>query len=201
MSPFRGWGPHSLLVGKHESPHPLASAIMSLEMTSNKSAPSSYRQAVAQESICNWLKGDARHHYELPTWNKSNESACRCRRCKRRGLGPWVRKIPCRRKQQCTPVFLPGESHGQRSLMVYSPRSQSLTQLSDWARTCAETIIAWKKDVNWGLLGSFSTVKWKNQCAEYKRNPTKKSKMPSGERQLGGNDAPSTIMLHLSFCA
>ena len=33
----------------------------------------------------------------------------------------WVRKIPRRRKWQCTPVFLPGKSHGQRSLVGYSP--------------------------------------------------------------------------------
>ena len=32
------------------------------------------------------------------------------------GFDPWVRKIPWRRKWQPTPVFLPGESHGQRSL-------------------------------------------------------------------------------------
>ena len=32
-----------------------------------------------------------------------------------------VRKIPWRRKWQPTPVFLPGESHGQRSLAGYSP--------------------------------------------------------------------------------
>ena len=30
-------------------------------------------------------------------------------------------KIPCRKKWQPTPVFLPGESHGQRSLEGYSP--------------------------------------------------------------------------------
>ena len=35
---------------------------------------------------------------------------------KRRRLDPWVRKIPWRNKWQPTPVFLPGESHGQRSL-------------------------------------------------------------------------------------
>ena len=35
---------------------------------------------------------------------------------------PWVGKIPWRRKWQPTPVFLPGESHGQRSLVGYSPR-------------------------------------------------------------------------------
>ena len=33
----------------------------------------------------------------------------------------WVRKIPWRTKWQPTPVFLLGESHGQRSLAGYSP--------------------------------------------------------------------------------
>ena len=37
------------------------------------------------------------------------------------GVNPWVCKIPWRRKWQPTPVFLPGKSHGQRSLMGYSP--------------------------------------------------------------------------------
>ena len=35
---------------------------------------------------------------------------------------PWVGKIPWRRKWQSTPVFLPEGSHGQRSLVGYSPR-------------------------------------------------------------------------------
>ena len=38
---------------------------------------------------------------------------------------PWVGKIPWRRKWQPTPVFLPGESHGQRSLAGYSPRDRN----------------------------------------------------------------------------
>ena len=33
----------------------------------------------------------------------------------------WVVKIPWRSTWQPTPVFLPGESHGQRSLANYSP--------------------------------------------------------------------------------
>ena len=37
------------------------------------------------------------------------------------GLDPWVRKVAWRRKRQSTPVFLPGKSHGQRSLVGYSP--------------------------------------------------------------------------------
>ena len=34
---------------------------------------------------------------------------------------PWVGKIPWKRKWQPTPVFLPGKSHGWRSLVGYSP--------------------------------------------------------------------------------
>ena len=41
--------------------------------------------------------------------------------CRRPGFDPWVGKIPWRRKWQLTPVFFPGESHGQRSLVGYSP--------------------------------------------------------------------------------
>jgi len=36
-------------------------------------------------------------------------------------FNPWIRKIPWRRKWQPTPVLLPGKSHGQRSLVGYSP--------------------------------------------------------------------------------
>ena len=39
----------------------------------------------------------------------------------RRGFDPWVEKIPWRKAWQPTPVFLPGESHGQRSLAGYDP--------------------------------------------------------------------------------
>ena len=40
---------------------------------------------------------------------------------KRHRFDPWVRKIPWKRAWQITPVFLPGESHGQRSLTCYGP--------------------------------------------------------------------------------
>ena len=43
--------------------------------------------------------------------------------CRRPGIDPWVGKIPWRREWQPTLVFLPGEFHGQRSLMGYSPWS------------------------------------------------------------------------------
>ena len=38
----------------------------------------------------------------------------------RLGFDPWLGKIPWRRAWQPTPVLLPGESHGQRSLVGYS---------------------------------------------------------------------------------
>ena len=42
-------------------------------------------------------------------------------RHKGHGFNPWVGKIPWRRTWQPTPVFLPGESHGQRGLAGYGP--------------------------------------------------------------------------------
>ena len=47
------------------------------------------------------------------------ESACNagvCVQCRRPGFDPWDGKIPWRREWQPTPVFLPREFHGQRSL-------------------------------------------------------------------------------------
>ena len=41
------------------------------------------------------------------------------RSCRRPRFNLWVGKIPWRRKWQPTPVFLPGKSHGQRSLVGY----------------------------------------------------------------------------------
>ena len=49
------------------------------------------------------------------------KAAYQRRRQKRCELDSWVGKIPWRRAWQPTPGFLPGESHGQRSLVGYSP--------------------------------------------------------------------------------
>ena len=55
----------------------------------------------------------------FPGGASGKEPACQCRRHRDVGLIPG--KIPWRRKWQPTPVFLPGESHGQRSLEGCSP--------------------------------------------------------------------------------
>ena len=58
-----------------------------------------------------------RYFTGLPRRLGGKESACQHRRYKRCGFDVWLRKIPWRRKWQPTPVFLPGKSHGQRSLV------------------------------------------------------------------------------------
>ena len=59
----------------------------------------------------------------LPRWLSGKESACQCRRCKRRGFEPWARKTPWSRKWKPTLILLLGKSHGQTSLAGYSPWS------------------------------------------------------------------------------
>ena len=54
----------------------------------------------------------------LPWWLRGQSISLECGRP---GFNPWVGKIPWRRKWQPTPVLLPGESHGGRSLVGYSP--------------------------------------------------------------------------------
>ena len=50
----------------------------------------------------------------------------------------WVRKILWRSKWQTTPVFLPGKSHGQRSLVGYSAWSCRVKH--DWMTACNSNI-------------------------------------------------------------
>ena len=45
-----------------------------------------------------------------------------CLQCGRPGFHPWVGKIPWRREWLPIPVLVPGEFHGQRSLVACSPR-------------------------------------------------------------------------------
>ena len=48
------------------------------------------------------------------------------------GFNPWVGKIPWRRAWQPTPVFLPEEFHGQRSLANYSPWDHKESDTTEW---------------------------------------------------------------------
>ena len=61
---------------------------------------------------------------ELSWWLSGEESVCKCRRPR---FDPWVGKIPWRREWLLAAVFLPGETHGQRSPAGY-------IQFMEWQR-------------------------------------------------------------------
>ena len=72
----------------------------------------------------------------FPGGASGKECTCQCRRGKRCGFHPWVGKFPWRRKWRSSPVFLPGESHGQRSQVGYSPWGCRVgSDWSNWAHT------------------------------------------------------------------
>ena len=58
---------------------------------------------------------------EVPGGPSGKEPTCQCRRPQGHRFSLWVKKIPWRRAWQPTSLFLPGESHGQKSLTGYSP--------------------------------------------------------------------------------
>ena len=86
--------------------------------------------------LCSW------HHIANSHWLSTyfmgfpgdKEPTCQFRRHKRHGFDPWVRKIPWRRAWWSTSVFLSGESHGQRSLVCYSPWGHKSVR-HDWTIT------------------------------------------------------------------
>ena len=68
----------------------------------------------------------------LPWWLRWSRV---CLKCGRPGFNPWVGKISWRRKWQPTPVFLPGESHGRRSLVGHSPWGCKGSDRTEWLHT------------------------------------------------------------------
>ena len=62
------------------------------------------------------MKVDVKYVWLQASLVSQQQRLCLWHRNRRCGFNPWVRKIPWRRTWQPTPVFLPGESHRQRSL-------------------------------------------------------------------------------------
>ena len=83
------------------------------------------------------------------------EPTCQCRRCKRDEFNPWVRKIPSRRAWQPTPVFLPEESHGQRSPAGYRPQGcKELNTAQETQHICMHIVDMSSLPLHWedGIL-------------------------------------------------
>ena len=86
----------------------------------------------------------------FPGGTSGKEPTCQCRKHET-WVRSWVRKSPWRRKWQPTPVFLPGESHGLRSLAGYSSWGHrdgyDWSDLPCWCmKQKEETIWAWKEE-------------------------------------------------------
>ena len=87
----------------------------------------------ARHHVAAWMGGEIGKNgyiYGLPRWLSGKESAYQCRS---HGFNSWVRKIPWKRTWQLIPVFLPGISHGQRSLEGYSPQGRKEVWLNPFA--------------------------------------------------------------------
>ena len=54
------------------------------------------------------------------------------------GSIPWLGRFPWRRAWQPTPVFLPGESHGQMGLVGYSPWGHKESDKTEWLSTAQQ---------------------------------------------------------------
>ena len=68
----------------------------------------------------------------LPYWLSGKEPTCNSGDS---GFNPWVEEISWRRARQPTAVFLPGESHGPRSLASYSPWGHKESDMTEHACT------------------------------------------------------------------
>ena len=87
------------------------------------------------------VHGVAKRQTRLSDWTdwltevgaSSKESACQCRRYRRCRFDAWFGKILWSRKWQPSPVFLPGKSHWQRSLVGCSPQDRKeLDMIEHW---------------------------------------------------------------------
>ena len=87
------------------------------------------------QALCFILEIYFKTKYHMPSksFPGGRLPTCQCWRCRRQRFDPWVGEISLRRKWQPTPVFLPGELHGQRSLVGYS--AWYLRVRHDWTHT------------------------------------------------------------------
>ena len=122
----------------------------------------------------NWTVCNLHSSHGLPRWFSGKETACQCRRHKRHGFDPWVRKIPWRRKWQPTPVFLPGKPHGQRSLAGYSPwgcKNLDMTERLSTRHSLHTNLKIWMHvwsipGLKVWVLGHFTAVHQSSLCSQ-----------------------------------
>ena len=79
----------------------------------------------------------------FPGGASGKEPICQCRRCRRFEFNPWVRKSPCRRGQQPTPVFLPGDPIDRGPWRATVHRIAKRHAWSDFSmQSCLHTVLS-----------------------------------------------------------
>ena len=103
-----------------------------------------------------WHQNSPSHHCGLPWWFRWYRIHLQCGRP---GFDPWVGKIFWRREQLPTPVFWPGEFHGQRSVAGFSPWGRKELDLAErLSLTFATHFICYK---------NVATAGWAVYLSEY----------------------------------
>ena len=116
-------------------------------------------------------------------------------------VDPWVGKIPWRREWQPTAVFLPGQSHGQRSLGDYSPLGCKESDTTTDACTQVFSRVELPKSLRgWELFQNNRNDPWRlkrvetnNNCKRWTRQEshrwrvTEKTKVAPGTEEAGSH--------------
>ena len=105
----------------------------------------------------------------FPGGSDDKESACSVGDLGwRPGFDPCVGKIPWRREPLPTPVYLPGEFHGQRNLVGYSPLDLKESDMTEWLKLSQTSILGLYSPLKWCLLRHQTTSPlWRLRSRRY----------------------------------
>ena len=92
------------------------------------------------------------YFWGLPWWLRGYSV---CLECGRPGFSSWVGKIPWRRKWHPTPVFLPGESYGRRSLVGCSSWGRKESDMTEWLHILTYLLLLYFLDLVYKSFTSF----------------------------------------------
>ena len=104
----------------------------------------------ARCSLGTWEGNPKKRGYMCTGWGgcfpggaNCKDFTCQCRSRRRHVFDPWVGKISWKRAWQPTPVSLPGESHGRRSLVDYSPRGHKEWDMTEQQNNEQQYVCVW----------------------------------------------------------
>ena len=133
------------------------------------------------------------HCQGFPGCSAVKESAFQCRKCRRPKFNPWVGMIPWRREP--TPVFLPGESHGWRSPVGYSPgdfrESDTTERLSTHTYMTLSNRLCLMRPLIWSAR--LSQASHQNSGVQLERISCEKIKPPKNQSCIKTNGLPREV--------